>query len=185
MSTSAYSEVYYGIGYGNMSEDVETEELSLGVLDLTIGNRFNEKFSLELTVASGIQDDEVVGEYSIDGGQVNRINLKSKTSFYARALYHFDENFFINAIWGRMEAEMCYQAKYSSVNLAAMIDTVITGTVTGSYYLHSYEDHCVSAGDTEGGLGLGMDFPLKNDSAIRLSYDYIDGTNLLSLKYVF
>ena len=143
-SISSYADVYWGVGYGNISDEDDGDELSLGALELTVGNRVNENFAFEFTLAQGIQDDKLYGA-----------DVELETNYYGKALYYFNDNIFINAFWGRLEAEVCYQ-----------------GT-------------CVSTGDTEGGFGIGADFPLQNDSAIRLSYDNVDDADIVSLKYIF
>mgnify|MGYP006138170745 CR=1 FL=1 len=143
-SVSSYADVYWGVGYGNISDEDDGDELSLGALELTVGNRVNEKFAFEFTLAQGIQDDTVDG-----------IEAELDTSFYAKGMYYINENIFVNAFWGRVELEGCYQ-----------------GT-------------CASAGDTEGGFGIGVDFPLQSDAAIRLSYDSVDDADIVSLKYIF
>ena len=144
LSISSFADVYWGIGYGNISDEDDGDELSLGALELTVGNRIDDQFAIEFTLAQGIQDD------TFDG-----IEAELDTSFYAKGIYHVNDNFFINATWGRVELTGCYR-----------------GT-------------CASAGDTEGGIGIGVDFPLQNDSAIRLAYDKLGETDLVSLKYIF
>ena len=144
LSISSFAEVYFGIGYGNISDSDDGDSISLGAIDFTVGNRVDENFAFELTLSQGIQDDEFDG-----------IEAELDTSFAARALYHFNENLFINAFWGRVELEGCYNGL------------------------------CVGASETEGGIGIGADFPLENNSAIRLSLDSVDDAEIVSLKYIF
>ncbi len=142
-SISSHADIYWGVGYSNISDEDDGDELSLGALELTVGNKV-ENMSVELTVAQGSKDD------TYDG-----IDIEMDTSYYGKVLYHFSDNLFVNAFWGRIELEGCYE-----------------GT-------------CATAGETESGFGLGVDIPTSSDAVIRFSFDKVDEADIVSLKYIF
>ena len=138
----------FGVGYTISSwDDIvnEGDSLSLGSLELTAFKSFDNGFAAEVGVAEGVSDDSL-----------GSVTAELDTSFFVRGFYNINDNFYVNAIWGNIEA------------------TATAGALSAS------------ASDTDLGFGVGVMFSIPNsDNMFRLGYEDIDEMSQVSLKFLF
>mgnify|MGYP006250498685 CR=1 FL=1 len=100
------ADMKWGIGYISLSEDdvvYNGDSTTIGGIDISVNFDYGNNFSSEFGIIEGIVDDDDVVTVS---GSTIPYEVSFGTSFYARGFYHINDNFFVNAVYGKYELDL-------------------------------------------------------------------------------
>jgi opacity protein-like surface antigen len=171
LSLTASANWQAGAGFGNLSDDIEGNDISLNVLygsvAYKIENSNNDFFFMpELRIGTGVGDDSINESWTFYNGYNNvhidnkiKVEVKSFIALSARAQYEYSSGAYVYIM-----------PSYANLDIKASSDG------------ESFSDD-----SWEFGIGAGVGYSLNKKVSVEASFEKYDGTDLLSVgfKYSF